>query len=141
MISIDELNKKYQEIKNNNYHSISKLLMHNILKIEKCDLPIYEDMGGVCFIYNDNIYGYRYLIDNDGYELSIMFDKKAVFKGLKEIYDELNGKDIEDVIWVRNVYSRINKRFEIKSNHKLEEYKKNIIKYFNIKNKEYLFLE
>ncbi len=141
MISIDELNEKYHEIKNNNYHSISKLLMHNILKIEKCDLPIYEDMGGVCFIYNDNIYGYRYLIDKDGYELSIMFDKKAIFKGLKEIYDELNEKDIEDVIWVRNVYSRINKRFEIKSNHKLEKYKKDIIKYFNFKNKEYLFLE
>ena len=141
MIGINELNEKYQKLKKENNNSIVKTLIFNILKIEKCELPLYLDTGGVCFIYQGNIYGYRYLIDSSGNELSPMFSKEAVFNGLREIYDELKEKTLDDVIWVRNVYSKVDNRFEIISNKNLDSYKDIIIKYFRFEEKEYIFNE
>ena len=94
----EELLKLYNEYKymqdDTNRNRQLKHLLLNMLKVEECPYPLYENMVGICFIDKETkqIYGYRNVIDKnnlDGLEVYHQgYSKNYLYKAYQEIFIE-----------------------------------------------------
>jgi len=145
----EELLKLYNEYKymkdDTNRNRQLKHLLLNMLKVEECPYPLYENMVGICFIDKETkqIYGYRNVIDKnnlDGLEVYHQgYSKNYLYKAYQEIFIEFD-KDINEYISVKCLYRINTNQLEIYSKD-IDEYKELIINYFNIKDINYICIK